>query len=177
MKNKLIIYGDRIYLREILLSDANSRYCRWMNDKEVNRYLESRFERWSEKKLRDYIRKVRRDPDYVFFAIMTKGGNSHIGNIKLGPINRTHKYSDMGVIIGEKSHWGKGFAAEAISMVVDFAFKKLDLHKLTAGAYANNLGSVKAFRKAGFSVEGVRKKQYLSGRERVDCIMLGIVRK
>jgi len=176
-RRSVFIEGKHIYLREIRLSDANKNYCNWINDPKVNKYLESRFERWSVSKLKRYISDVKRNPDNVFLTIVSRDRNKHIGNIKIGPINRSHRYADVGVIIGEKSFWGKGIATEAIKLVVDYAFNKLDLHKLTAGAYSRNIGSIKAFKKAGFSVEGVRRKHCLCNGSYVDGVLLGIVRK
>jgi RimJ/RimL family protein N-acetyltransferase len=176
-KKGVFIEGERIYLREIRLSDANKNYRDWMNDPEINQYLESRFERWSVSKLRRYISDIKRNPDNVFLTIVSKDGNKHIGNIKIGPINRSHRYADVGVIIGEKSFWGKGIATEAIKLVVDYAFNKLGLHKLTAGAYSCNISSIRAFKRAGFSVEGVRKKHCLCNGNYVDSVLLGIVRR
>jgi [ribosomal protein S5]-alanine N-acetyltransferase len=176
-KRIILIKGKRIYLREIKLSDANKNYRDWINDPEVNQYLESRFEKWSIKKLKSYVSAIKKNPSYVFLAIIVKNRNKHIGNIKIGLVNKIHKFADVGIIIGEKSFWGKGFAAEAIKLVVDYAFNKLGLHKLTAGAYSNNIRSIKAFEKAGFSVEGVRKKHYLCKGDYVDGVLLGIVRK
>ncbi|HUU40778.1 MAG TPA: hypothetical protein VMW42_07550, partial [Desulfatiglandales bacterium] len=57
-KDNLLVGGERIYLREIRLSDANKNYRDWMNDPKVNKYLESRFEKWSIKKLKDYVSKI-----------------------------------------------------------------------------------------------------------------------
>lgn len=173
----VLIEGERIYLREIRLSDANRDYCNWMNDPEVNQYLESRFEKWSVNKLKRYIGDTKKNPNNLFLAIISKNGNRHIGNIKIGPINHSHKSADVGVIIGKKSFWRKGFATEAIKLVVDYAFNKLDLHKLTAGVYNCNTASIKAFKRADFSVEGVRKKHYLCNGDYVDGVLLGIVQK
>ncbi len=173
-KSNLFIEGEHVYLREIQISDVNKKYCNWMNDTEITQYLESRFEKWSIKKLKDYVGKILKNPDYVFFAIISKDENKHIGNIKIGPINRIHKFADVGIVIGEKSFWGKGYATEAIKLVVSYAFNTLNLHKLTAGAYANNIGSIKAFQKAGFLVEGRRKKHFSSDGNYIDGILLGI---
>jgi ribosomal-protein-alanine N-acetyltransferase len=173
----VLIEDECIYLREIQLSDVNRSYCNWMNDPEVNKYLESRFEKWSIKKLKIYVSEIKKNPDCIFLAIIAKGKNKHIGNIKIGPINRFHKFADVGIVIGEKSFWGKGIATEAIRLVVDYAFHKLGLHKLTAGAYRCHSRSKRAFEKAGFSVEGVRRKHYLCDGNYVDGVLLGIVRK
>jgi len=176
-KALLRIDGRQIYLREICFSDANKNYCRWLNNSQVNKYLESRFERWSSEKLKDYIKEIKRDNNHLFLAIIEKEGEKHIGNIKLGPINRQHKFADIGVIIGDKDYWGKGFASEAIKLITDYAFCTLKLHKLTAGAYKNNVGSIKAFKKNGFSIEGVRKNHYFYKSKYVDAVLLGILRK
>lgn len=173
----MIINGKRIYLRRIVVPDINERYLSWMRDPRVYEFLESRFEKWTVRKLKDYVKRVSADPDYLFMAIISKKGNRHIGNIKLGPINRHHRSAEIGIIIGDKLFWGKGCATEAIRLITAHAFKKLKLHKLTAGAYANNMGSVKAFKRAGFSIEGIRKKHYLHRGKYVDGVLLGIINK
>jgi RimJ/RimL family protein N-acetyltransferase len=174
---KNIIEGGALYLRELRVSDVNRNYRNWMRDPEVTQYLESRFENWTIKGLKDYVRKIRRDPDFIFLAIVLRDKNKHIGNIKIGPINRIHNYGDVGIIIGDRSCWRKGFATEAIKLAVDYSFSRLNLRKLTAGAYGGNIGSIKAFKKAGFSIEGRRKRHYSYGGKHVDSILMGIIRK
>lgn len=178
-KNKpnIFINGERIYLREVRFSDVTSSYHAWMNDPEVTQYTESHFKKWSIKELKNYVRKIKNNPDYLFLAIISKNKDSHLGNIKIGPINRIHRFADIAIIIGEKSFWGKGFATEALKLVVSFAFNKLSLHKLTAGTFANNIGSIKAFSKAGFSIEGKRRQKYFYKGRYIDEVLLGVFRK
>ena len=176
-KVRYFIEGKNICLREIQISDAKKNYYNWMRDPEVNQYLESRFEKWSVRRLKNYVKEIKINRDNFFWAIMLKETGRHIGNIKLGPINRKHGFADLGIIIGEKPYWGKGFATEAITLVADYAFKKLKLNKLTAGAYANNIGSVKAFKNAGFLIEGIQKSQYLYNKKYVDGVLLGCIKK
>jgi RimJ/RimL family protein N-acetyltransferase len=57
------------------------------------------------------------------------------------------------LLIGEVSEWGKGYATEAINLIVEFGEKKLSLKTFGAGCYSTNLASAKAFQKAGFCVE------------------------
>ncbi|QNJ21535.1 putative acetyltransferase [Synechococcus sp. MIT S9220] len=54
----------------------------------------------------------------------------------------------------------------------NWAFESLDLFKITAGIYTNNIGSLKAFQKAGFHVESVSKLEALFCNSRVDVISL-----
>ena len=57
--------------------------------------------------------------------------------------------TSTGILTGEEDYWAKEYATDAIRLVVDYAFRKLNLRKLTAGAYAINQASVRAFLKAG----------------------------
>jgi len=177
VRYNLFIEGKNICLREIQISDVKKNYYNWMRDPEVNQYLESRFEKWSVRRLKNYVKEIKINRDNFFWAIMLKETGRHIGNIKLGPINRKHGFADLGIIIGEKPYWGKGFATEAITLVVDYAFEKLKLNKLTAGAYANNVASIKAFKKAGFKKETLMKQHYCFEGKYIDGVGLCIINK
>lgn len=171
-----VIHGKRIYLRNVVADDVNEAYCRWMNDPTTNRFLESRFYPHFIETLREYVVNKQADNLNAFFAICLKDGNRHIGNIKLGPIDPNHHLADIGILIGEKDCWGKGYASEAIGLVVGYAFDTLGLHKVTAGCYAPNKGAIRAFEKVGFIQEGVRMAHCFFEGEYVDDVLLGLVR-
>ena len=76
------------------------------------------------------------------------------------------------MLIGDKSFWEKGYGSEAIGLVCDYAFRRLDLAKLTAGCYVSNAGSIKVFLNQWFIQEGVLSKQGLCGEERQDGYLL-----
>jgi RimJ/RimL family protein N-acetyltransferase len=172
VKNKLKIEGERLYLRPVKISDARPEYVRWLNNREINQFLEIRFIKHTLQSLTKYIAKVSRDKNIIFLAIILKDGDKHIGNIKLGPIDRNHKLAEIGIMIGDKESWGKGYATETIKLLTEYAFDKLKLHKITAGAYENNIGSIKAFLKRGFYEEGRRKKHFLHNGKWVDDVLL-----
>jgi ribosomal-protein-alanine N-acetyltransferase len=167
--------GERIYVREVLLADVNEDYCRWMNDPEVTRYTESRFFPSDMDSLTENVRQKLQDHNSVFLAIVRRDTEQHIGNIKLGPIDWAHRLADVGILIGDKNCWGKAYATEAIGLVVKFAFQELNLHKLTAGFYAANKGSEKAFIKNGFVVEGIRARHRLCEGIYMDTVILGLL--
>lgn len=170
------IGGRRVILREVRATDVTARYYGWMNDPEVTRYLETRFLPQSIDKIAAYVAAMGQSSDSVFLGIVLKDADHHIGNIKLGPIDWVHRRADMALVIGDKSAWGRGYASEAIGLLTDYAFRTLGLHKVTAGCYASNVGSAKAFQKAGFTAEGVRLQQYFCDGGYVDEILLGRVR-
>lgn len=173
LKGRLV--GDRLYLRRVRLTDANENYCRWLNDPEVTQFSENRFKKWTIKEIRDYIKKINNNPDYCFVAIVLKKGDKHIGNIKLGPVNRYHKYAEIATMIGDKTYWNKGYGSEAKRVLIDYVFKKVGLHKITSGMYINHIGAIKSNEKLGFSREGIRKKQVLYQGKYTDVVLYGLV--
>lgn len=170
--------GKKIYLRPITLEDANEEYVHWLNDKEVNQYLESRFVLATVENVKKFIEGILKSENNYFFAIVDIESNKHIGNIKLGSVNTYHKRADIGILIGDKNYWGKGIGTEAITLISDFAFNHLYLDKVMAGCYANNLGSYKAFLKCDFVEEGLFKHHCVSATgDVVDVYMLAKFRK
>lgn len=169
------IEGERIYLRRLRQSDVSEDYLAWMNSAEVNQYLESRFGEHGMESLAEFVTAMADDPRNLFTGIFLKDGDRHIGNIKLGPINTHHSHAEIGLLIGHRDCWGKGYACEAIAALTRFAFEDLNLHKIVAGAYEDNKGSTKAFLKAGYSLEGTFKSHWWSNGRFQDGSMLGKV--
>jgi ribosomal-protein-alanine N-acetyltransferase len=166
----------RLYLRPLQISDATAEYCRWMNDPHVTQFLESRFRSFTIESLQAYVADIERDPSNVLLAIVEREGDRHVGNIKIGPIDRHHDVAEVGLIIGARDRWGMGYATEAITLATRYAFDVLRLRRLTAGAYSNNIGSVRAFERAGYSREGRGRRHYRSGDIYVDRVYLGVLR-
>lgn len=143
-----------IFIRQLLPEDIGDNYRAWMNDPEVTKFLESRWKVYQHEDLETFVNSIRASENDYLFGIFLTGNDEHIGNIKIGNINRIHRYADLGLIIGAKQYWGRGYATEAIHLATEYAFQELDLNKLIAGIYAPNVGSHKAFEKAGFRLVG-----------------------
>jgi RimJ/RimL family protein N-acetyltransferase len=167
---------ERLTLRTLTESAADGPYLKWMQDPEIVRYLEARFATFSPDGLAEYIRFMNADPDVALFGIFVSATGEHVGNIKLGPIDRHHRVGDVGLLVGAKAHWGRGFATEAIAGLTRWAVETLGLHKLTAGCYDVNEGSRRAFLKAGWIEEGRLREQYQSEGKRADRILLAYIR-
>lgn len=158
----------------VLTPDAVSdAYIRWLNDPEVNRYLESRFVVQDRVSIESFVAGVLASECDVFFGIRDLGLDRHVGNIKLGPINRRHGLGEIGLMIGDRAAWGHGVGSRAIDIVSAIASDELGLRKVTAGCYASNRGSKRAFEKAGFMVEGVRPSHFLLDGKPEDLVLLG----
>lgn len=157
------ITGEKIFLRPVILEDCNQTYLNWLLDPMVSQCLETRWQKQSLETIKSFVQSMLVNPNNYLFAIIEKTTNKHIGNIKLGPINTDHLYADVSYFIGDRNAWGKGYASEAVSLITKFGFEELHLHKLQAGVYASNKGSIKILEKEGYKLEGrLQKKLWLN---------------
>lgn len=171
------IETPRLRLACLREDHVTEKYRAWMVDPEVNQYLETRFAKPSVESLREYVAGLRASSHSYFFGIFSKGAGSHLGNIKLGPVSYVHNSATIGLVLGDRSAWGQGIASEAIAAVSEWGFADLGLDKITAGSYHSNAGSVRAFQKCGFAIEGVQRSQVrLDNGGRDDVILLGRIR-
>lgn len=159
------LIGDKVVLRDILLSDCNNDYLKWMNDEETNKYMETRWMEQTDESIRNFVIEKIKSDDSILFAILDKTNSKHVGNIKIGPINSWNHFSDISYFLGDKTVWGKGLASDAISLACRYAFNDLGIHRLQAGVIEGNIASSRALEKNGFQIEGYLKdRSYLQGK-------------
>lgn len=168
--------GQRVRLRPLALRDANGVYLAWLNDPEVRRYLTTGSFPVTLKALRRYVTERINRPDILFLAICDRRSGRHVGNIKLEPINWIYRTATLGLMIGDRRAWGRGYATEAIRLVVRHSFDRLNLRKVSAGLIASHVGSLRAFRKAGFVVEARHRGEVVIDGRPVDTYRLAIFR-
>ena len=170
------LHSRHIFLRTMQPSDASSVYLGWLSDPQINAHLEVRFSPpQSTVDLESFIASINASLHTLMLGIFLKEDYQHVGNIKLGPIDWHHQVGDVGFLIGDKDHWGRGLASTAIALLASYAFTHLKLAKLTAGCYAENEGSRRALQKAGFMEEGRRISQWFVAGRRQDGILFGRV--
>ncbi|WP_339409879.1 GNAT family N-acetyltransferase [Pseudomonas sp. EA_35y_Pfl2_R5] len=171
-----MIFSEHIYIRELDVSDVDQQYVDWLNDPEVNRYMEVRHSINTYESCCNFVELVSGDSTAYLFGIFLKSDGRHIGNIKLGFIDWRYKTGQISFFIGDKSFWGKGFASEAISLVSKFGFTELGLERIEAGCYESNLSSLKTLMRCGYSVEGFFRKSFILDGRRESCFWLAILK-
>jgi RimJ/RimL family protein N-acetyltransferase len=164
---------ERVQLFLLRPEDIGEAYIGWLNDPEINRFLESRFAVQDRTSVEAFVSSMVASDQNLLLGIRDRVLGRHVGNVKLGPIDRRHGLGEIGIMIGDRAAWGRGIGSSAIRCVTAIAKDELGLRKLTAGCYASNVGSRMAFEKAGFSVEGVRPDHYLLEGEPEDAVLLG----
>ena len=179
MKKKykdILIKGKKIYLRPLVMEDVNNQYLSWINDKENNRYtLVALYNTMTS--LKNYAYKKIKNPNIFFFAIIDIQSKTHVGNIKLGPIDWQKKSATFGRLIGHKYFKGKGFGTEAVKLILKFSFKTLKLCKVHAGCIKSNIGAIKSNKKNGMRIEIRKKKKELIKNKYYEVVILGILKK
>jgi len=172
-----VIYGKDVRLRAIEREDID-RFVRWFNDPEVRRYLlmyepmsRAQEERWFEERL---SRK-----DDLLLAIEVREGDRwvHIGNMGLHRIDWKNRGATLGIVIGEKEYWGKGYGTEAVRTMLRYAFHELGLNRVELETYSFNPRAQRCYEKAGFHREGVRREALYCDGQFHDVITMGILRR
>jgi [ribosomal protein S5]-alanine N-acetyltransferase len=168
------LIGNRIFIRLLSPDDVSEEYVAWLNDPEVNQYLESRFHLQTLDTVRSYVKVMSDSLVDVMFGIFLNDTNEHIGNIKIGSINTFHRFAEVGLIVGNSKMWGRGYASEAIILATKYSFEELQLNKLIAGMYSENTGSLKAFIKSGWQHVGTFHRHYFLRDSFIDKILVEI---
>ena len=146
-----LLESERLIFEPLSLKHLSKMYVNWLNDKKVNKYLESKGD-YNLKKLELYL-KEQEERDILFWAICIKDSNKHICNIKIDPIDLEHGSGEYGIMIGDINQWGKGYAKEASLRIIDNCFNELQLSKITLGVIDQNKEAFKLYKKIGFHQE------------------------
>ena len=167
--------SKEIILRKLSLrKDISLKYQSWMNDSEVHKFTEQKYMKHSLIKIRKFVREKNNSKNEFLYGIFLKKDNSmtHIGNIKIGPINFIHRNAELSYFIGEKKLWGKGYTSLAIIEATKIA-KKMGIKKLKAGCYEKNIGSKKVLEKNKFKLEGKLESEFIYKKKRIAQYLFG----
>ena len=150
------------------------------------------FVRWSEDE--DYTRMLDDDPirplseanfghfdgsasaDNPYFHIRTLDNDTLIGFVVLFNIKWSNQSAEMAIGIGDKNYRGKGYGAEALHLILNYAFNELNLYRVGLTVIGYNTPAIKSYERAGFVLEGTRRKAIQRYGQRYDLLQYGILR-
>lgn len=168
---KLIMSRKNIYLEELSESDFTDEYVDWHHEKHTLYYSGSNRIFTKENLLEEYHR-GKKEKNIFHYGIFYSENKKLIGVLKLGIINWANLSSDMIVFIGDKEYLGKGLAIEAIKIGNAIAFETHNLKLLYGGMHRGNIGSVKAYLRADWIIEGILRDHYIVNGESQDRILV-----
>jgi RimJ/RimL family protein N-acetyltransferase len=172
MSKPEIIVTSRLILRPFAKEIINKNYVDWLNDEEITSYLEINGS-YNLEMLSTYVDSMIKNNVFIW-AIYIKNRDSHIGNIKIDPINFKHGLGEYGILMGNKKEWGKGYAYEASLAVIEYCFSNLGIRKITLGVIRDNISAYKLYQKLGFQREGIYKFHGYYNDKLCDCIRMAL---
>ena len=168
----------RVRIEQFTIEHARDEaYIEWLNDSEVTKYLgrDDMQNIGVEDTLR-YYETIMNNKLIKFYALIDIESGSFIGTSKISLLSSSgikEGICDLGIMIGDRKFWGKGYGSEVVNVISRKCFNEQNIRKITAGCYANNVAMVKAFLNNGFNIEGVLKKQLRYNGEYIDHILFG----
>ena len=147
LKNQKIA-GVRVYLRGLTMEDATDTYLNWLNDSEVTKFMATKHSTMNE--LKAFLGEKIKSSSCLIFGIFENKTDKHLGNIKLEPIDLDKGRAIIGIMVGDKSSWGKGVGFESMQLVIDWARNELGLDLLELGVLPENDAARGLYEKLGF---------------------------
>lgn len=152
------------------------RYVGWLNDPEVVRFSEQRHRVHTLESCRSYWLSFSGTPHYFWAIVVTDGTPGHIGNIN-AYVDPENQLADVGILIGEKRSWNRGYGLEAWLAVCGYLLDTGGMRKVTAGAMAVNKGMLRIMEKSQMVADGRRIRQCVVNGEGVDVIYAALFQK
>lgn len=162
---------ERLILRRIKISDAETAFANWTNDTEVTKYVtwdqhetvevtKELFTKWEE----EYEL-----PHKYRWVVYVKELDTIIGTVDVVHQSNKQKTCEIGYSYGSK-FWGNGYASEALAKTLDFLLNEVGFDLVEARHLVNNPASGRVMEKAGMTYEATLKKRFIDKetKERVD---------
>ena len=124
------VFTERLYLREFREGDITNAYLTALQDPELLKLTEARHTKWTRDAAIQYVRDSNVPGVMELIGIFLKDANLHIGSIRLSGFSFIHKRVEFGILVWNRSAWGKGYATEAIIRLEQYVFDELKFHKL-----------------------------------------------
>ncbi len=172
-----MIIGDTVRLRGVDKEDL-PLFVSWLNDPDVRRYLSlynplsnAQEEKWFE----DLANHCLAEQPLMIEALDNEKWKP-LGNISFLNVDQQSRNAELGLFIGDKEFWGKGIGTKAISLMLDYGFKTLNLHRVYLRVFEPNQRGIHCYEKIGFKHEGNMREAYFLDGEYVDVLFMSILK-
>ena len=167
MKRKINIKRKKLVLSDFQEDDISDKYLSWLNDPEVVQFSRQRFIKHDFLSSKKYFESFV-SSNNLFISIKLHKVNKMIGTMTVyfsEPNN-----ADVGILIGDKSEWGKGYGKDAWNTLLTWLENELNIFKITAGTLSPNIGMLKVFRESGMLLESTIKNHVNLNKKTVDVL-------
>ena len=180
MDSKDMLYGKLVRL-VVEEPQALAEACgKWNRDSEYLRLLDAQAANpASVKKITEWITKDQEKdpPPFLMFGIRTLEDDKLVGFIDLDGTFYPHGEAFVGIGVGDREFWGKGYGTDAMQVILRYAFYELNLRRVSLDTFEYNPRAVRSYEKAGFVHEGAVRDFLHREGQRWDLIFMGILRE
>ena len=174
-----VLESERIKLRALETSDIDLLF-EWENDPDLW-LISNTLSPFSRFILKKYIQNSHLDIYQtkqlrLMIDLKQQDKTETIGTIDLFDFDPYHFRTGIGILIKEVKHRNKGYASEALKLIMDYCFDFLQLHQLYCNVPSDNTTSLNLFRKHGFTVVGEKKEWLRNGDKWIDEYLLQRIR-
>jgi len=174
--HEAILTGHTIFLRTVEDGDVRSSgWAHWYNDQQVTRFSGNGIYPVNLAQEERIVNDTLSRSDAIMLAVVAKDKNAVIGNICLSRINHLHRNADISVMIGHPEYQGRTAAIEAIGLMVQHGFGRLNLHRIYGGSHIGLKRFVHMMGIYGFSVEGIARQEFMRGGEYFDILKYSVL--
>ncbi len=170
-----MLKGKLVNLRAVEKKDLEE-IMKWVNDREVTKYLSAFLYPVSRAEEEKFLERAMSHNDTEKNLVMETKEGDYIGQISLHKIDWKNRNAELGIVIGNKEYWGKGYGTDAIKILLNHAFNQMNLYKVYLRVFDYNQRAIRCYEKCGFKEEGrVSKGQFYDGKY-YDIILMGILK-
>lgn len=120
----------------------------------------------------------RENPDSINFAITAnEAAGKLIGQCGLWRHDQLGRTVELGITIGVREYWGRGYGREAVALLVGYAFRLRNMRKVHLSVHASNTRAIRSYTAAGFVEEGRLREHVWSDGAYVDLVLMGRLRR
>jgi RimJ/RimL family protein N-acetyltransferase len=176
---KDIFKGELVRLSAFDPVEIAKAYTDWTRDSELQRLFDAGASAlYSTKAGTDFFEKMLKEenPANHFFSIRKLDDDRLLGDINLDVINEWgSRDSFVGLGIGNREDWGKGYGTDAMKIMLRYAFTELNLRRVTFTFFEYNPRAIRSYEKVGFQHEGRLRSILLRDGKRWDMLYMGIL--
>lgn len=177
MKN--LFAGTFVRLAAVEAEEVSKSIANWGRDSEYKRLMDSDPPRlYSAKASKEWLEKViEEEPDTYWFSIRSLEDDRLLGEIDLSVTSWGSRDAFVGIGIGERESWGKGYGTDAMNLILRYAFTELNLRRVTLNVFEFNQRAVRSYEKVGFRMEGRQRQAIQREGRRWDVLYMGIMQE
>lgn len=170
-----LMRGERVTLRRLVRADAPA-LAAMVNRPEIQRTtrLTGAISVAAEEAFIEASAEAR---DRLVLGIAAVDDGRLLGVVGLHGLGDPARQAELGIFIGDPAEWGKGFAQEAVRLIVGHGFRTLALNRVWLHVHADNAGGLRAYEKVGFVREGVLRDGAVDERGFVDVVAMAVLRR